>query len=147
MKSFVLVAALGGLAAAQFSGLPTCATTCATKLLSSTGCNNDAKCICSSGSFIQDVSCCLLAPGGCGTDDIKKAVQFASELCSANGVTVPSTVSCPSSSSNSSSSAPATATSTAATTAATADAKGAASMHAVAPISLLGSLVAAFVLL
>ncbi|TLD30319.1 hypothetical protein PspLS_02252 [Pyricularia sp. CBS 133598] len=145
MKSFVLVAALGGLAVAQFSGLPTCATTCATKLLGGTGCNNDAKCICSSGTFIQDVSCCLAAPGGCGPEDQKKAIEFAGQLCTANGVTVPNAVSCPSLGINpNNSSAPPAATSAPAQPA---GAKGAASMHAAAPVGLLGSLVAAVVLL
>ncbi|TLS31400.1 hypothetical protein PpBr36_03458 [Pyricularia pennisetigena] len=145
MKSFVLVAALGGLAAAQFGGLPTCATNCATKLLGGTGCNNDAKCVCSSNTFIQDVSCCLAAPGGCGADDQKKAIEFANQLCTANGVSVPNVVSCPSLSGNNTTSATPAATSPPA--AQGSGTKGAASMPAAAPIGLLGSLVAAVVLL
>ncbi|EHA52796.1 hypothetical protein MCOR27_009090 [Pyricularia oryzae] len=146
MKSFVLVAALSGLAVAQFGGLPTCATTCATKLLGATGCNNDAKCICSSGTFIQDVSCCIGAPDGCGPDDQKKAIDFAGQLCAANGVTVPNVVSCPSLGIGpSNTTAPPAATSSPAANPGAA--KGAASVHAAAPVGLLGSLVAAVVLL
>lgn len=57
-------------------------------------CGRDPKCICSDKSFIGEISCCLAKPGGCNADDQKKAIVYASQLCSANGVSVPSEVVC-----------------------------------------------------
>ncbi|CAK7267797.1 hypothetical protein SEPCBS119000_002734 [Sporothrix epigloea] len=100
MKSLAIFA-LAGLAAAQFSQLPTCAQSCANKFLTGGigNCGSDAKCICSDKDFLSDIACCLAAPGACDPADQSSAVGFASQLCAAQGVTgLPSVVSCTSTS-------------------------------------------------
>ncbi|KIH93672.1 hypothetical protein SPBR_04446 [Sporothrix brasiliensis 5110] len=113
MKSFTILA-LAGLAAAQFAQLPTCAQSCANKFLTGGigNCGSDAKCICSDKSFLSDIACCLAAPGGCDAADQSSAVVFASQLCAAQGVTVPSAVTCTSTAGGSGSGTVATATTT-----------------------------------
>ncbi|CAK7219884.1 hypothetical protein SBRCBS47491_004002 [Sporothrix bragantina] len=113
MKSFAILA-LAGLAAAQFSQLPTCAQNCANKFLTGGigNCGSDAKCICSDKDFLSDIACCLAAPGACDTADQSSAVVFASQLCAAQGVTgLPSAVTCTSTASGSTGTAAATTTS------------------------------------
>ncbi|ERS97009.1 uncharacterized protein SPSK_02751 [Sporothrix schenckii 1099-18] len=111
MKSFTILA-LAGLAAAQFAQLPTCAQSCANKFLTGGigNCGSDAKCICSDKSFLSDIACCLAAPGGCDAADQSSAVVFASQLCAAQGVTVPSAVTCTSTAGGSGTAATATTT-------------------------------------
>ncbi|CAK7239426.1 MAG: hypothetical protein STHCBS139747_000856 [Sporothrix thermara] len=114
MKSFAILA-LAGLAAAQFSQLPTCAQSCANKFLTGGigNCGSDAKCICSDKDFLSDIACCLAAPGGCAPADQSSAVVFASQLCAAQGVTgLPSVVSCTSTASGSTGTGAAAATTT-----------------------------------
>lgn len=69
---------------------------CADKFLTGGigNCGSDAKCICSDKSFLSDIACCLAEPGACDTADQSSAVVFASQLCAAQGVTVPSAVTC-----------------------------------------------------
>ncbi|KLU88883.1 hypothetical protein MAPG_07864 [Magnaporthiopsis poae ATCC 64411] len=99
MKTSAVLAALALAVAtnAQTAGdLPKCAQDCANQfLLNGIGnCGRDPKCICSNKSFIGDISCCISKPGGCNAEDQKKAIVYAAQLCSANGVTVPSEVVC-----------------------------------------------------
>ncbi|CAK7205185.1 hypothetical protein SEUCBS139899_007950 [Sporothrix eucalyptigena] len=113
MKSFTILA-LAGLAAAQFSQLPTCAQSCANKFLTGGigNCGSDAKCICSDKDFLSDIACCLAEPGGCDSADQSSAVVFASQLCAAQGVTdLPSAVTCSTTASGSGTAATATTTS------------------------------------
>jgi hypothetical protein len=69
---------------------------CLTKYITSggiAGCNSlDVTCICSNQSFLGDVACCLAA--SCDAADQQSATTFADQLCKANGVTVPTAVSC-----------------------------------------------------
>ncbi|TPX12422.1 uncharacterized protein E0L32_006834 [Thyridium curvatum] len=108
MKSIAVLSslALAGLSAAQFQGLPQCAQDCASQFFSGGigNCGSDAKCICSNKSFLGDIACCLAKPGGCNEKDQSSAVAFASTICDAQGVTVPTAVSCTASQSGGSSS-------------------------------------------
>ncbi|EPE07044.1 extracellular membrane protein [Ophiostoma piceae UAMH 11346] len=83
------VLVFAGLAAAQFSQLPTCAQSCANTYLQKGigNCGVDVKCICSDSDFLGGIACCLAQPGGCDTADQSSAVVFASQLCAAQGVT------------------------------------------------------------
>lgn len=145
MKLSITVLALAtGLSVAQFNGLPTCAvrissptptvilprrptanmcdprkTDCANKFLAGGigNCGRDVKCICSDTAFIGEISCCLI--GACGGDDQTKAIQFAHDICSGSGVTVPDTPVC---SSTSSGAAAATTSSTSSSVSSGADA-------------------------
>ncbi|KAK2614243.1 hypothetical protein N8I77_001089 [Diaporthe amygdali] len=88
-------AIFAGLTVAQFNGLPTCAQGCASKFFSGgsyAGCGTDPKCICANQDFLGNVACCLV--GACSEADQQSAITFAQQICSANGVSVPSTVSC-----------------------------------------------------
>lgn len=49
-------------------------------------------CICSNQSFLGGVACCLAA--SCDAADQQAATNFADSLCKANGVDVPTAVSC-----------------------------------------------------
>ncbi|KAH8197165.1 hypothetical protein TruAng_008658 [Truncatella angustata] len=88
-----------GLVASQ-SGLPQCARDCLAKFTSGAsigGCAQiDAKCICSQQAFLNDIACCLASV--CSQSDQQAAVDYAVNLCAAQGVTVPSAVSCSSTS-------------------------------------------------
>lgn len=82
------------------------------------GCGTDPKCICANQDFLGNVACCLV--GACSEADQASAITFAQQICSANGVQVPSTVSC-----STASGASATATGTASGSSATATGTGA----------------------
>ena len=57
------------------------------------GCGQlNAACICANKDFLSDIACCLA--GSCSPEDQAKAVTFAQQICTANGITVPSAVSC-----------------------------------------------------
>jgi hypothetical protein len=98
MKTAAIFAsvALAGFAAAQLDQLPTCAQDCASQFLAGGigDCGTDPKCICENESFIGDIACCLAKPGACDEEDQSSAVHFASQICAAQGVSVPSAVSC-----------------------------------------------------
>ncbi|KAJ9134098.1 hypothetical protein NKR23_g10330 [Pleurostoma richardsiae] len=115
MKTSVLsLAVFAGLAAAQFTALPSCAQNCASEQFSGSGyagCGTDPKCICQNQNFLSTIACCL--EGVCDASDQAAAVAFAQQICSAQGVSVPTVVSCTSTSglaSGTASSSPATAT-------------------------------------
>ncbi|KAJ4415782.1 hypothetical protein N0V82_007144 [Gnomoniopsis sp. IMI 355080] len=124
--STLSVALFASLSMAQFSGLPTCAQGCASEQFSGgsyAGCGTDPKCICENQSFLGNVACCL--EGACSPADQTSAIAFATQICSAQGVTVPTVVSCSTASSAAASSSGSSATATATTgTAATASATG-----------------------
>lgn len=82
------------------------------------GCGTDPKCICANQDFIGNVACCLV--GACSEADQASAITFAQQICSANGVSVPSTVSC-----STATGASATATGTSGSSSATATGTGA----------------------
>ncbi|KAF3767154.1 hypothetical protein M406DRAFT_97783 [Cryphonectria parasitica EP155] len=93
--SFFSAALFAGLSFAQFSGLPTCAQDCASDQFSGgsyAGCGTDPKCICSNQDFLSNIACCLV--GACDAADQTSAIAFATQICSAQGVTVPTVVSC-----------------------------------------------------
>ncbi|KAJ4387100.1 hypothetical protein N0V93_007687 [Gnomoniopsis smithogilvyi] len=120
------VALFAGLSMAQFSGLPTCAQGCASEQFSGgsyAGCGTDPKCICENQSFLGNVACCL--QGACDSADQTSAIAFATQICSAQGVSVPTVVSC-----STAASSGATASGSAATTTATATTGTAASSSA-----------------
>lgn len=56
------------------------------------GCGTDPKCICSNQSFLGNIACCLT--GACNEADQSSAITFATQICSAQGVAVPTAVSC-----------------------------------------------------
>lgn len=122
------------------------------------GCGTDPKCICANQDFLGNVACCLV--GACSEDDQAKAITFAQQICSANGVQVPDQVSCSTASgasatatgtaSGSSSSGSATATATGDSASATSSASGTTVAQAWAPrqtaalgMELFGGLAAA----
>lgn len=56
------------------------------------GCGTDPKCICENQSFLSNIACCLT--GACDQADQTSAIAFATQICSAQGVAVPTVVSC-----------------------------------------------------
>lgn len=99
----LLVALCCGFSSAQSNNqtLPPCAETCAAAFTTPgevAGCNGqNIACICSNSTFISSIACCLSA--NCDAADQVIATGYAQQLCGDNGVTVPSAVSCLSSSS------------------------------------------------
>lgn len=56
------------------------------------GCGTDPKCICENQDFLGNIACCLT--GACDQADQTSAIAFATQICSAQGVAVPTVVSC-----------------------------------------------------
>ncbi|KAK2065379.1 hypothetical protein LY76DRAFT_331088 [Colletotrichum caudatum] len=161
MKSSVAVAiALAGLAAAQ-TDLPKCAQSCVTQFTSGTaiaGCSNlDVKCICSNDNFLDGIACCLAK--ACQEADQKAAVQYAKNICTGAGVTVPDQVVCKSANAASTSAtgtsptqaspsqASPSQTSPSQTSAPAATGTPSSSAATLGPVALLGGLVAALLVL
>ncbi|EOO03209.1 putative extracellular membrane protein [Phaeoacremonium minimum UCRPA7] len=93
--SIVVAAAFAGLAAAQAGEIPKCAQSCVSEQISGgsyAGCGTNAKCICENDNFLSTVACCLV--GVCSEADQAAAVEYAQQICSAQGVQVPTAVSC-----------------------------------------------------
>jgi len=97
-----LLAIAGGVGftyAQGLGGVPSCAVPCVLQYTSGSsiaGCNNlDASCICANQSFISNIACCLVSV--CSEADQQAATAYADQLCKANGVIVPTAVSCTSS--------------------------------------------------
>ncbi|KAH6957652.1 hypothetical protein BKA56DRAFT_502641 [Ilyonectria sp. MPI-CAGE-AT-0026] len=108
MKSSIFSLALAaGLVAAQTGKLPSCATSCITKYTTGdniAGCGQlDIKCICSNADFLDGIACCLDA--ACDATGKSAAVEYAQQMCSTAGVTVPDEVVCKDSASSKSESA------------------------------------------
>ncbi|KXJ92460.1 hypothetical protein Micbo1qcDRAFT_162749 [Microdochium bolleyi] len=98
MKAVLVASALLGVVLAQ-DGLPTlpgCATSCLTKFTSGGNIGScgglDAACICKDANFLTGIACCL--SGQCSQSDQAQAVDYAVKFCGAQGVQVPSAVSC-----------------------------------------------------
>ncbi|KAL7935379.1 hypothetical protein V8C35DRAFT_299307 [Trichoderma chlorosporum] len=104
---------LSGLAVAQ-SGIPACATGCVTKFTTGTsiaGCQQlDIGCICKNADFLSGIACCLAS--ACDKASQTQAVQYAKQICSSAGVSVPDQVVCNQSSSSSSEAATESSTAT-----------------------------------
>lgn len=93
--SIVVAAAFAGLAGAQAGEIPKCAQSCVSEQISGgsyAGCGTNAKCICENDNFLSTVACCLV--GVCSEADQAAAVEYAQQICSAQGVQVPTAVSC-----------------------------------------------------
>ncbi|CAN8102761.1 unnamed protein product [Discula destructiva] len=89
------IALFASLSLAQFQGLPTCAQDCAGQQFSGgsyAGCGTDPKCICDNDAFLSNIACCLI--GACNAADQSSAITFATQICSAQGVAVPTVVTC-----------------------------------------------------
>ncbi|KAJ5973938.1 hypothetical protein N7481_011148 [Penicillium waksmanii] len=114
------LAALLSTAAAQGLGdLPDCARSCATDAIPSS-CGIDVKCICTTKSFLNDISCCVADK--CSKDDQETTLKVAKSICARGGVTdVPSSVVCSTGASTGTSTETKTGTTTGTGTAATAD--------------------------
>ncbi|KAM5449407.1 hypothetical protein MaudCBS49596_004888 [Microsporum audouinii] len=96
--SAVAVAALITVAASQgISELPKCAQVCAGKGFPAE-CGADVKCICTSSSFLDAITCCVAT--SCNSDEQKKTIQFAKGICGGVGVNVPDSAVCPTASSS-----------------------------------------------
>ncbi|KAJ9627553.1 uncharacterized protein PV06_05893 [Exophiala oligosperma] len=80
--------ALFNLASSQdLSGLPSCALSCATGAIGSTGCAlTDAKCICTATNFLSGVETCV--QGACSQADQQATLQFAVKFCAQANVTI-----------------------------------------------------------
>ncbi|KAI0109595.1 hypothetical protein GGR51DRAFT_100525 [Nemania sp. FL0031] len=120
MKPVIAVFTLAS--AQELGGLPDCAKNCLAQFTMGDSIGDcarlDAKCICASDSFISGIACCLV--GVCNTDDQKKAVDYARNFCSTQGVTdLPQSVTCASASASSSGTATTTAATAATTTTST----------------------------
>ncbi|PKY04027.1 hypothetical protein P168DRAFT_290157 [Aspergillus campestris IBT 28561] len=98
--SLALVGFLGTAAAQGMNGLPDCAKECATGSIPDTCSMIDIKCICSTKSFLTDISCCVATK--CSEDKQKETIEFAHKICSGAGVNdLPQSASCASESSTS----------------------------------------------
>ncbi|KAI8629273.1 hypothetical protein F5Y19DRAFT_95634 [Xylariaceae sp. FL1651] len=105
MRPTVVAFVLTGAVIAQDLGaLPDCAKNCLAKFTTGDSIGDcsrlDAKCICSSSSFINGIACCLA--GVCNAADQQSAVNYAVNFCDTQGVTnLPTSVTCVSSSATS----------------------------------------------
>ena len=50
------------------------------------------RCICANAEFLNAIGCCLLE--NCGPEDQQAAITYAADICNAQGVDVPATISC-----------------------------------------------------
>ncbi|KND95257.1 hypothetical protein TOPH_00041 [Tolypocladium ophioglossoides CBS 100239] len=98
MKSALVIALAASLVAAQdtLNGIPDCAKDCVAKYVTGSGVAGcmaaDIGCVCRNKDFLNSIACCLASV--CSQADQDKTVQFATQLCSASGVQVPSKVEC-----------------------------------------------------
>ncbi|KJZ78365.1 hypothetical protein HIM_02403 [Hirsutella minnesotensis 3608] len=98
MKSALLFALAGSLVAAQsqLQGIPPCARECVSKSISGpnvAGCAvADIACVCRNKDFLNNIACCLA--GVCKQEEQEQTVKFATQLCGASQVQVPSKVEC-----------------------------------------------------
>ncbi|KAH6690729.1 hypothetical protein F5X68DRAFT_72354 [Plectosphaerella plurivora] len=165
----VVVVASAGFAVAQNTGLgqvPPCAQPCLTNFLGGgliADCQAfDAKCICENRDFLAQIACCLV--DGCTADEQKETVDFAHAMCRTVQVTnLPNEIVCSTAtaaatsatgaaSAASSASGSVTQAPNAASSGATADSETSPSPNAgpiptMAPVGILGGLIAAAALL
>ncbi|KAK2846314.1 hypothetical protein FQN49_005849 [Arthroderma sp. PD_2] len=91
--SAIAAAALVAVVAAQdIAQLPQCAQACAGQGFPS-DCGADVKCICTSESFLNAITCCVAS--NCTPDEQKKTIKFAKGICGGVGVSVPDSAVCP----------------------------------------------------
>jgi hypothetical protein len=113
------------------------------------GCGSlDIKCICSNSDFLDGIACCLA--GVCSAADQEKAVTFAKQICTTNGVSVPDKVVCKSASTSAgstSTSAPASSSTSATVAPLTTTSSQAGAPTAGPAARLLGAAIAAVALL
>ncbi|GAA5922572.1 hypothetical protein JCM3775_005776 [Rhodotorula graminis] len=91
MRPYTVIAAalaLGpALAFAQTVNVPTCVVTCIASAAGSTSCaSNDIQCLCSSDTFLTDVSSCM--QGECSAEELQAGAAVGEEYCAAVGVSV-----------------------------------------------------------
>ncbi|EAS31829.1 uncharacterized protein CIMG_07308 [Coccidioides immitis RS] len=88
MKLSAAIVALAGLVAvtsAQGLGdLPECAQKCATKGIPK-DCGIDAKCICTSASFLEAITCCVAQ--NCTPAEQQESIRYANKICGTVGIT------------------------------------------------------------
>ncbi|PNY29141.1 Uncharacterized protein TCAP_00941 [Tolypocladium capitatum] len=103
MKSALVMALAASLVAAQdpLGSIPACARDCVAQFVTGSGIAGckaaDIACVCKNKDFLGSIACCLAKV--CSQDDQNKTVQYATQLCNASGVQVPSKVVCSSSAS------------------------------------------------
>ncbi|EXJ64907.1 hypothetical protein A1O7_01246, partial [Cladophialophora yegresii CBS 114405] len=74
-------------ASQDLSTLPSCAVSCATSAIGSTGCAiTDAACVCSASSFLTGVQSCIST--ACSPTDQAATLAFAQQYCGSAGVTI-----------------------------------------------------------
>ncbi|KAJ9347460.1 hypothetical protein DTO027B9_9194 [Paecilomyces variotii] len=82
----------------DLSALPDCAKNCALGSIPKSCSVIDVKCICTTGSFIDSISCCI--KDACSPSDQEATLKFAKQICGSAGVTnLPNSVTCSSSAS------------------------------------------------
>ncbi|KAJ5408339.1 hypothetical protein N7509_002222 [Penicillium cosmopolitanum] len=90
--TLALAALLSTVVAQGLGDLPDCARSCATDAIPAS-CGIDVKCICTTKSFLSDISCCVADK--CSKDDQETTLKVAKSICARGGVTdVPSSVVC-----------------------------------------------------
>lgn len=96
MKFFQVAFFAAGLVTAQSGGLSECAQGCLTEYTSGSNiadCQRfDISCICNNSGFIDGIACCLA--NNCSESDQSDAVQYAAEICGAEGINMPTAVTC-----------------------------------------------------
>ncbi|KAK9353750.1 hypothetical protein V1523DRAFT_449046 [Lipomyces doorenjongii] len=84
-RSSVILAAIAALVSAQTP--PSCASSCITNSMSSSGCQSaNIQCLCTSQSYIDAVTSCV--ESSCASSDFGAALSYAQSLCAGAGVTL-----------------------------------------------------------
>ncbi|GAA6006415.1 CFEM domain-containing protein [Rhodotorula paludigena] len=91
MRPYTVIAAAFALAPtialAQSINVPTCVVTCIGTAASSTSCaSSDLQCLCSSSTFLDDVTSCMVDQ--CSQDDLTAGLSVGEQYCAAAGVSV-----------------------------------------------------------
>ncbi|KAJ5084360.1 Extracellular membrane protein CFEM domain [Penicillium alfredii] len=90
--SIVLAALLSMTAAQGLNDLPDCSKDCATNAIPAK-CGIDVKCICTTKSFLNDISCCVADK--CSKADQEKTLKAAKSICARGNVhDLPDSVEC-----------------------------------------------------
>ncbi|KAJ5085585.1 hypothetical protein N7532_010356 [Penicillium argentinense] len=90
--TLALTALLSTAFAQGLGDLPDCARDCATDAIPAS-CGIDVECICTTKSFISDISCCVAKK--CSEDDQDTTLEVAKNICARGGVTdLPSSITC-----------------------------------------------------
>ncbi|GAA5966368.1 hypothetical protein JCM3765_005079 [Sporobolomyces pararoseus] len=89
MRSFTLFAAVAAVVPAIFAQttVPPCVLTCIGQASALTSCQTaDAQCLCSSQTFLDGVSACMIQ--SCSADELSIGVGFGEQYCASVGVQV-----------------------------------------------------------